>query len=412
VALSPQLYGGYRLRSRRGHSTFGQVWEAEADGGATVALKFLPCPGDQAVQELRSLQLVRQLVHPGLVRIHKVWSASKCLVVAMDLADGSLADLVDAHRVELGTAMPRDHLLSLLAQAAQALDFLNTCQHYLHDRWVTLQHLHVTPTSLLVFGETVRLSDFGLTTALTSPAKSHDRAGTPAYAAPEVFQGRVSDRTDQYALAVCYCRLRGGRLPFTDTPAAFEANYVRPAPDLGMLDAEERPAIARALAPVPQERWPSCGTLVDQLAKTGMPGQPPGERPERRQAARHRPDAVVACEVLPTLDNQPWPAEVQNVSAGGVRLRVHQPGCPLRPGRVLELALVKAAQGLRVPVRLRLTHSAERAGGDYEVGGAFDRPLSPGEVEALSGHGLAGPAKQLPQVQRDQNHYLRNKDPH
>jgi serine/threonine-protein kinase len=393
VALNPELYAGYRLHGRRGQSTFGQVWEAEADDGATVALKFLPCPGDRAIPELRSLQLVRQLVHPGLVRIHKVWSASRCLVVAMDLADGSVADLVDAYRVELGTAMPRDHLLLLLAQAAQALDFLNTCQHYLHDQWVTVQHLHVTPTSLLVFGETVRLSDFGLATTLTAHEKCHHRAGAPAYAAPEVFQGRVSDRTDQYALAVCYCLLRGGRLPFRDTPAAFEATYVRPAPDLGMLDAEERPAIARALAPVPRDRWPSCGELVDQLAQAGRPGTPPGERPERRQAPRHRPAAVVACEVLPTLDNQPWQAEVQNVSAGGVRLRVHQPGCPLRPGRVLELALVKPAQGLRVPVRLRLTHSAEREGGDYEVGGAFDRPLSPGEVEALSGHGLAGPVK-------------------
>jgi hypothetical protein len=39
---------------------------------------------------------------------------------------------------------------------------------------------------------------------------------------------------------------------------------------------------------------------------------------------------------------------------------------------------------LRVPVRLRLTNSAEQEGGDYEVGGAFDSPLSALDLEALS----------------------------
>jgi serine/threonine protein kinase len=303
----------------------------------------------------------------------------------MDLADGSLADLLDVYRAEVGTALPRDHALAFLAQAAEALDFLNNYQHYLQSQWVTVQHCDVTLRNLLVLGEACKLSDFGLTTALGSREKAHHRAGTPAYMGPEVFQGRVSDRTDQYALAVCYCMLRGGRSPFADTRTVLEPGYVRSAPDLGMLDAEERPAITRALAPVPQDRWPSCGELVAQLATAGKPQPPEGPRRERRRAQRHGPDPAIACEVLPTLGNQPWRADVQDVSAGGVRLRVHHPGCPLRPGRVLELALVKAAQGLRVAVRLRLTHSAEQAGGDFEVGGAFDRPLAPEEVQALGG---------------------------
>src|SRR5947209_16690599 len=44
-------------------------------------------------------------------------------------------------------------------------------------------------------------------------------SGTPDYAAPEVFRSRLSNRTDQYALAITYCQLRGGRLPFPDTPS-------------------------------------------------------------------------------------------------------------------------------------------------------------------------------------------------
>src|SRR5262249_23260420 len=100
----------------------------------------------------------------------------------------------------------------------------------------------------------------------TAALTSHLRAGTLAYAAPEVFQRRLSEWTDQYSLAMTYCQLRGGQLPFTDTPSSIRHTYVRPAPDLSMLSEAERPVIARALAAVPQNRWPSCVELMTQLA--------------------------------------------------------------------------------------------------------------------------------------------------
>jgi serine/threonine protein kinase len=271
LRITPDLHPGYCLQRLRGRGSFGQVWEAKTHTGEPVALKFLPCAGDQAGMEVRSLQLIRDCAHPGLVRIDKVWSAAGCLVIAMELADGSLADLLDVYQAELGTALPRDHLLPLLAQAAEVLDFLNTRQHCVHGRRVTFQHCDVKLANLLVFGEAVKLSDFGLTTALTSCEKAHQRAGTPAFAGPEVFQGRVTEHTDQYALAVCYCMLRGGRLPFHGTPATFDPQYVRPAPDLSMLDPDERPPISRALASVPQDRWPSCAELMARLAKGWHP---------------------------------------------------------------------------------------------------------------------------------------------
>jgi serine/threonine-protein kinase len=280
--------------------------------------------------------------------------------------------------------MPRDHLMPLVTQAAEALDFLNTCQHYVNGQWVTLQHCDVTPSNLLVFHKTVKLSDFGLTTTLTSREKPHHRAGTPAYAGPEVFQAYVSERTDQYALAVSYCALRSGRLPFPDTPETFEPWYIRPEPDLTMLDPEERPAVLRALTPVPPDRWPSCGDFVAELARATAVGPAPVPHLERRRNPRYRADAAVSCHVLATLGNQAWRAELKNISVGGVRMRIAKPGCALRSGRLLEVALVRAAVSLRVTMRLRLTNCVEQEGGDYEVGGTFDHPLNSAELQALS----------------------------
>jgi hypothetical protein len=239
---------------------------------------------------------------------------------------------------------------------------------------------------MLLFGDRVKLTDFGLTTTLAARQKLHRRAGTPAYAAPEVFQGMVSDRTDQYALAACYCLLRGGCLPFPDTPPSFRADYTRPAPDLGMLAPAEWPAVARALAHAPHDRWPSCAELIAELQRVTSPPPAGGYagRPDSRREPRYRPEQRVACQILATLGNQAWQAQVQNVSAGGARLRIAAPGCPLKPGRLLELVLANQATGQRVAIRLRLAHSAEMDNGDYEVGGAFLQPLSQSELTALS----------------------------
>src|SRR5262249_33047731 len=153
----------------------------------------------------------------------------------MELADGSLLDLLDAYREIYGTPIHPQQVCLYLAQAAAATDFLNTRQHNLDGRRVGFQHCDIKPSNLLVFGEKVKVADFRLASPTSTSLRFQRRAGTLDYTAPEVFQSRLSDRTDQYALAVTYCLLRGGRLPFTDTPEQFDGMYIRPRPDLSML---------------------------------------------------------------------------------------------------------------------------------------------------------------------------------
>jgi len=114
-------------------------------------------------------------------------------------------------------------------------------------------------------GETVKLSDFGLSNTLSSSQASHRRAGTPAYAAPEIMAGQRTRWSDQFALAVTYCELRGGRRPFDSGPGRYGNEYVYPEPDLSMLPTDERGAVARALSFNPWERWKSCGEFMSQL---------------------------------------------------------------------------------------------------------------------------------------------------
>jgi serine/threonine protein kinase len=265
--MDKEICPGYRLGRFRGRGGFGSVWEAKNPDDKTVALKFLPCNDATAAQEIRSIQIVRKLRHPSLVRIEQVWCHRGYVVVTMELADGSLFDLLEGYQTEYGTPLVPHDICCYLTQVATALDFLNSHQHEVDGQRVGLQHCDIKPTNLLLFGEKVKLSDFGLTSVTSSISKVHRKAGTRDYAAPEVLQGRLSDWTDQYSLAVTYCHLRSGSTPFAPTPSGLQTDCSRREPDLSALSPQERPIIARALALVPQHRWPSCRELMAQLTR-------------------------------------------------------------------------------------------------------------------------------------------------
>jgi serine/threonine protein kinase len=260
-------FPGYQLVRFLGRGGWGEVWKAEQPDGSAVALKFLPCDSQlAAAQEIRALQSIRQLQHPNLIRIESIWASAGHVVIAMELAEGSLFDLMDIYRADYGSCIFPQHLCYYLSQAAAALDFLNARQHFLNGRRVAVRHCDVKPSNLLILNGQIKLADFSLAAQVASPMGYHRRVGTLNYTAPELFQGRLSDRSDQYSLGVTYCELRGGRLPFPETPANAGKDYVRPAPNLSMLTPAEAAVMARALSPVPQDRWPSCGELMDRLS--------------------------------------------------------------------------------------------------------------------------------------------------
>ena len=66
-------------------------------------------------------------------------------------------------------------------------------------------------------GTACKVGDFGLLRCPGGPAQKTSSM-TAAYAPPEVFEGKPSRSSDQYSLAVTWCQLRGGLLPFEGGP--------------------------------------------------------------------------------------------------------------------------------------------------------------------------------------------------
>jgi formylglycine-generating enzyme required for sulfatase activity/serine/threonine protein kinase len=247
----------YELVQLLGRGGFGEVWKAKGPGGFAVAMKFVRLGNKAGAVELRSLDLMKDIRHANLLGVFGAWQQQDLLIIAMELADRSLLDRLQEVREQGLPGIPLDELLEYMREAVKGIDHLNTQD---------IQHRDIKPHNLLLVGGSVKVADFGLAKLLERSITSNSGAMSPAYAAPEFLRGQTSNQSDQYALAVAYCELRGGRLPFEGNYIQVMAGHATQPPDLTMLPEAERPAVARALAKQPHERWPSCRAFVDALA--------------------------------------------------------------------------------------------------------------------------------------------------
>jgi formylglycine-generating enzyme required for sulfatase activity len=271
----------YELVQQLGQGGFGEVWKAKGPGGFAVALKFIRLGNKAGAVELRSLEVMKDIRHAHLLGVFGAWQRQELLIIAMELADRSLLDRLYEATAQGLPGIPRDELLEYMREAAKGIDHLNG---------LDIQHRDIKPHNLLLVGGSVKVADFGLAKLLEHTITSITGAMTPAYAAPEFFGGRTSGWSDQYSLAVSYGQLRTGRLPFEGSHLQVMAGHATQPPDLSMLPESERPAVARALAKKPEERWPSCRAFVEALAAeaTRAVAPTPTTRPAPPSLARTR----------------------------------------------------------------------------------------------------------------------------
>ncbi|MCI0463566.1 MAG: serine/threonine protein kinase [Gemmataceae bacterium] len=246
----------YTLERLLGRGAFGEAWQARGPGGVAVALKFLNL-SDRGKLELRSLELIKDIRHPHLLSLFGYWERPPYLILAMELGDRTLLDRLHEVRDQGGAGIPVAELLESLREAAKGIDHLNESG---------IQHRDIKPHNLLLVGGGVKVADFGLARLLEHNLTTASGCMTPAYAAPELLSGKVANQSDQYSLAVTYCQLRGGRLPFEGNQTQILTAHLMLPPDLSMLPPAEQQVAARALAKDPQRRWPSCRAFVEALA--------------------------------------------------------------------------------------------------------------------------------------------------
>jgi serine/threonine protein kinase len=253
----------YVLVKKLGQGGFGQVWMARDGGGFEVALKFLRLD-DRASPELRALEVMKNVRHAHLLPMFRSWLLGEWLVLALELGDKTAQQRLQQEMDRGGAGIPVAELLEYLREAAKGLDYLHS---------LSIQHRDVKPHNLLLVGGSLKVADFGLAKLVEQSRASHSGSMTVAYAAPEQFNGEVSPHSDQYSLAVTYCQLRGGRLPFRGSHTEVVYGHTHGEPDLSMVPPAERPAVSRALSKQPDRRWGSCAEFAEAVSRAagGLP---------------------------------------------------------------------------------------------------------------------------------------------
>jgi len=274
--VSPPV-SGYKIHERLGSGHFGEVWRAEAPGGVAVAIKTIPIRKQLAKHELSALELIKSLRHTFLIQLQAFWCTESQLYIVMELADGSLEDMLRQRQARGETGISHEELLRYIGEAAEALD-------YLHDQKVL--HRDIKPANILVTGGHAKLGDFGLARLLQKDALSMTATsiGTPLYMAPEVWDGKVGRRSDQYSLASTYVELRRGRPAFAaDSMIELMRSHQQNDPDLDSLPPAEQRVLARALSKEPSGRFESCRQFARELAAAGQSVAPAAAVGSRRR---------------------------------------------------------------------------------------------------------------------------------
>ena len=230
-----------------------------------VALKVLKpvlvADGTAFERFMQEAQAAANLFHPHIATVLDMGEAQGRYFIAMRYIDGkSLDRILDERRLSW------EETLELARQIGDALDFAHA-KGFIHR--------DIKPSNIILDEEgDFWLTDFGLTRAMMSTGlTSHSGAvlGTPAYIAPEIWQGKdAQPETDLYALAcVVVEALTGATLFQGDTPPATMKKHfdVLELPDDWPRGVPDNiySVLGKALTKEPGERFSSTEDFVSVL---------------------------------------------------------------------------------------------------------------------------------------------------
>lgn len=277
-ALIGQQVGPWRVERSLGAGGMGTVYlgrRCDSDFEQRVAIKLVRGPLLQHEDLVRRFhderRILAQLDHPYIAR----------LLDGGKLADGTpylVMEYVEGERID---RYCQRHALDL---AARIELFCKVCRAVQAAHRALVVHRDLKPDNILIdtHGEP-KLLDFGIARVLGdldhTQTHADQRLFTPAYAAPEQFDGQVSTATDVYALGVVLYELLASVSPYGEALADTlkllaairggeePAPPSRAAPSQVSIDRDLDAIVLKALRKSPPQRYGSVDALLDDLER-------------------------------------------------------------------------------------------------------------------------------------------------
>lgn len=246
-----------------GSGAFGTVYKGDW-GGQRVAVKVLQTACASSSKELDSFRqevaVLSRLRHPNIIAFLAACTVPPDICIIEELAEGG-----SLHAAIHGTRHARKSQPFCISRLVSVAIDISEAMVYLHPRIV---HRDLKSQNVLLDGEgRAKVCDFGIAKFKdrTFVSTINGQAGTPAYMAPELFDGgQVTEKVDVYSFAILMWEMLTGNVPWGNVPSPMQIIYY-----VGVL--QQRP-------PVPEGCPEALKILIEKCW-----AELPSERPEFRE---------------------------------------------------------------------------------------------------------------------------------
>ena len=236
-----------------------------------VAIKVLdPEVSTRLLRErfIREVDLSSNLSHPHIVPIFSAGEAGGLFYYVMPYVEGESL----RHRLLRQRKLPLEDALFIAGDVADALSFA-------HGQGII--HRDIKPENILLSGTHAIVADFGIARAISAAGsltltQAGQPVGSPGYMSPEqaMALGDLDARTDIYSLGCVVFEMLAGEPPAASMTerkvhnwSALDTSGAMRGAEAGAVRAVKH-AVSRALAPLPDDRFPTVAEFATALGGT------------------------------------------------------------------------------------------------------------------------------------------------
>jgi serine/threonine protein kinase len=390
-------FGPFVLLDKIGHGGMGNVFKATHPSypdpiALKVAHRRVAQDAELSARFQNEYLVATEFRHPRVVAALDHGTENGLPYLVLEFVPGRSL----AQQLKDDGPLPLQETLTVFTQVAQAIEFIHTNR---------LVHRDIKPANILLDPAAgAKIADLGLVkdlNATSSLTRSRVGLGTMEFAAPEQFDDakHVDHSCDIYGLAATLYLALTGRPVFGPASLAtvLRRKYDHQFTQLALLMPSISPAldqtVTRALHPDPAMRPATVADFVAGIEGTAtfatpiFPIAPPPPKPsDRRTQVRYSVNAPTSCETLLGTAHAPCPAQILDISTGGVCLEVPR---RFEPKTHLQVSLPGAEPGMETSLITTVRWVKALTASKWMLGCAFMRPLEEKQLEALLGNDLS-----------------------
>lgn len=265
---SDETHQDVTIYEQLGSGAFGTVYKGDW-AGQKVAVKVLQTACATSSKELDSFRqevaVLSRLRHPNIIAFLAACTVPPDICIIEELAEGG-----SLHAAIHGTRHSRKRQPFCISRLVAVAIDISEAMVYLHPRIV---HRDLKSQNVLLDAEgRAKVCDFGIAKFKdrTFVSTINGQAGTPAYMAPELFDGgQVTEKVDVYSFAILMWEMLTGNVPWGNVPSPMQIIYYvgvlqqRPTMPEGCPEAL-RKLIERCWSELPSDR-PEFREILDTL---------------------------------------------------------------------------------------------------------------------------------------------------